>query len=343
MKKVQDLNAFKKKIRTCEFWGETWSLSTLERALNIKFIVLSYEAYKAGDRNNVLNCGQLNDKILETVGVFNPEYYIIVDHNGYHYKLIGYKKKQIFKFGEIPYDLKVKIVDKCMENNAGIFGLIPDFQKFKEELKGPSREKPRFEELSEAKIKGLYDDDVIFSFYEGSSNKKLPGKGAGEKIPPEMIRDFAELAAVPDWRRKLDNSWKQEFTLNGNRWETVEHYYQASKFKEHNREFYLSFTKESGTPLSMNAEMAIDAGSKKGINKQTKELMRPTEVSIDPEFDDKVGEKALKDALYAKFSQNEDLRQMLVSTNNAKLVHCKKCKEGKLAEELIIVRNALKK
>jgi predicted NAD-dependent protein-ADP-ribosyltransferase YbiA (DUF1768 family) len=343
MKKIQDLNAFKKKIRTCEFWGETWSLSTLERALNIKFIVLSNEAFRAGDKNNVLNCGQLNDKILETVGVFNPEYYIIVDHNGYHYKLIGYKKKQIFKFGEIPYDLKVKIVDKCMENNAGIFGLIPDFKKFKEELKGPSREKPRFEELSEAKIKGLYDDDVIFSFYEGSSNKKLPGKGAGEKILPEMIRDFAELAAIPDWRRKLDNSWKQEFTLNGNRWETIEHYYQASKFKEHNREFYLSFTKESGTPLSMNPDMAIDAGSKKGINKQTKELIRPTEVSIDPEFDDKVGEKALKDALYAKFSQNEDLRQMLVSTNNAKLVHCKKCKEGKLAEELIIVRNALKK
>lgn len=343
MKKVQDLNAFKKKIRTCEFWGETWSLSTLERALNIKFIVLSHEAYNAGDRNNVLNCGQLNDTKLESAGTFNPDYYIIVDHNGYHYKLIGYKKKQIFKFGEIPYDLKVKIVDKCMEKDAGIFGLIPDFKRFKEELKGPSREKPKFEELSEAKIKGLYDDDVIFSFYEGSSNKKLPGKGAGEKILPEMIRDFAELAAVPDWRRKLDNSWKQEFTLNGNRWETVEHYYQASKFKEHNREFYLSFAKESGTPLSMNADMAVDAGSKKGINKQTKELIRPTEVSIDPEFDDKVGEKALKDALYAKFSQNEDLRQMLISTNNAKLVHCKKCKEGKLAEELIMVRNALRK
>lgn len=343
LKKVNDLNAFKKKIRTCEFWGETWSLSTLERSLNIKFIVLSNEAYRAGDKNNVLICGQLNDKILETAGVFNPDYFIIIDHNGYHYKLIGYKKKQIFTFGEIPYDLKVKIVDKCMEKNAGLFSLIPEFKKFKEEIKGPSREKPRFEELSEAKIKGLYDDDIIFSFYEGSSNKKLPGKGTGEKIPPELIREFAELAAIPDWRRKLDNSWKQEFTLNGNRWETVEHYYQASKFKEHNREFYLSFTKESGTPLSMNVDMAIDAGSKKGINKQTKELIRPVEVSIDPEFDDKIGEKVLKEALYAKFSQNEDLNMMLTATKNAKLIYCKKCKEGKLSEDLIIVRNALKK
>jgi len=343
MKKINDLEAFKKRIRTCEFWGETWSLSTLERALNIKFIVLSYEAYKAGDKNNVLNCGQLNDTVLESSGSFNPDYYIMVEHNGYHYKLIGYKKKQIFTFEEIPYDMKVKVVDKCMEKDAGTFGLIPEFKRFKKELKGPDREKPRFEELSEAKIKGLYEDDIVFSFYEGSSGKKLPGKGAGEKIPAELIREFADLAAVPDWRRKLDNSWAQSFTLDGNRWETVEHYYQASKFKEHNREFYLSFTLESGTPLSKNVEMARDAGSKKGINKETKELIRPVEVSIDPEFDDKVGEKVLKDALYAKFSQNEELRDMLLGTKNAKLVYCKKCKEPKLAEELIFVRNALKK
>jgi predicted NAD-dependent protein-ADP-ribosyltransferase YbiA (DUF1768 family) len=343
MKKINDLESFKKRIRTCEFWGETWSLSTLERALNIKFIVLSYEAYKAGDKNNVLNCGQLNDTVLESSGSFNPDYYIMVEHNGYHYKLIGYKKKQIFTFEEIPYDMKVKVVDKCMEKDAGTFGLIPEFKAFKKELKGPDREKPRFEELSEAKIKGLYDDDIIFSFYESSSGKKLPGKGAGEKIPAEMVREFAELAAVPDWRRKLDNSWGQSFTLDGNRWETVEHYYQASKFKEHNREFYLSFALESGTPLSKNVDLARDAGSKKGINKETKELIRPVEVSVDPEFDDKVGEKALKDALYAKFSQNEDLKDMLLATKNAKLVYCKKCKEPKLAEELIFIRNALKK
>ena len=342
MKKINDLDAFKKKIRTCEFWGETWTMSTLERALNIKFLVLSYEAYKSGDKNNVLICSQLNDAMLESAGVFNPDYYIMVEHNGYHYKLIGYKKKQIFTFEEIPYDMKTKIVDKCMEKDGGTFGLIPEFKRFKEELKGPDREKPRFEELSEAKIKGLYEDDIIFSFYDGSSGKKLPGKGAGEKIPVEMVREFADLAAVPDWRRKLDNSWAQPFTLDGNRWETVEHYYQASKFKEHNREFYLSFALESGTPLSKNAELAKDAGSKKGINKETKELIRPVEVSIDPEFDDKIGEKALKEALYAKFSQNEDLRETLLATMKAKLVHCKKCKEPKLAEELIFVRYALK-
>jgi len=341
MKKVRDLESFKKMIRTCEFWGETWAISTLERALNIKFILFSNEAYKDKDYNNVLNCGQLNDSILEKRGTFNPDYYIIVDYNGYHYKLIGYKKKQIFTFKELPYDIKKMVVDKCMERNAGVFNLIPDFQEFKEETKGASREKPRFEELSEAKIKGLYDEDIVFSFYEGSSGKKLPGKGAGEKIPPELVRDFAELAAIPDWRRKLDNSWQQPFTLNGNRWQSVENYYQASKFKEHNREFYLSFALESGTSLSKDPEMAKDAGSKKGKHKG--ELIRPVEVTVDPEFNDQVGEKALKDAIYAKFSQNEDLQLALISTKKAKLLYCKKCKEGKLAEELIFVRDALQK
>ena len=65
-------------------------------------------------------------------------------------------------------------------------------------------------------------------------------------------------------------------------------------------------------------------------------------VSIDPEFDDKIGEKVLKEALYAKFSQNEDLQDTLLATKKAKLVYCKKCKEPKLAEELIFIRNALK-
>jgi len=340
MKKVHNLDAFKSVIRTCAFWGETWTISTLERVLNIKLIVLSNEAYREKDLNNVLICGQLNDTILEERGTFNPDYYIIVDYNGMHYKLIGYKKKQIFTFKELPYDIKKKIVDKCMERNAGIFSIIPDFQEFKEELTGVAKEKPKFEELSEAKIKGLYDDDIVFSFYDGSSTKKLPGKGPGEKITPEMLREFAELAATPEWRKKLDNSWSQPFTLDGHRWQSVEHYYQASKFKQHNKEFYLSFALESGTPLSTNAEMAKDAASKKG--KHNGELIRPVEVKIDPEFSDETSEKALKDALFAKFSQNEDLHNMLLSTKNAKLVHCKKCKEGKMAEELIFVRDKLK-
>ena len=131
MKDIDTLEKFKKKIQTCEFWAETWALSTLERILNIKFILLSSEAYKAKDFANVLNCGQLNDDILESRGEFNPEFYIMVDYLGWHYKLITYKKKYLFTFSELPYDVRKMVVDKCMEKNSGAFALIPDFIKFK--------------------------------------------------------------------------------------------------------------------------------------------------------------------------------------------------------------------
>ena len=82
MKGIDTLEKFKGKIRKCEFWADTWAISTLERLLNIKLIILSSESYKNGDIKNVLNCGQLNDNILENKGIFTPEFYIIVEHTG---------------------------------------------------------------------------------------------------------------------------------------------------------------------------------------------------------------------------------------------------------------------
>jgi len=170
MKDVDTLEKFKQKIKTCEFWAETWALSTLERILNIKFILLSSEAFKGKDMANVLNCGQLNDTILESRGEFTPEFYIMVDFLGWHYKLITYKKKHIFTFNELPYDIKKRVVDKCMEKNSGVFALIPDFVRFKESIMSNSGVSPvcKFEELSDAKIRGLYDEAVVFQFYDKS-------------------------------------------------------------------------------------------------------------------------------------------------------------------------------
>lgn len=347
MKGIDTLEKFKKKIRTCQFWAETWSISTLEKILNIKFIILSSEFFKSGDHKNVLLCGQLNDDYLVNKGVFNPEYYIIVDYNGSHYKLVGYKKKLIFKFNEIPYDLKKKVVDKCLEKNAGPFAIIPEFQTFKSKLHiektglTPNDNDSNYDELSEAKLRGLYDDNTIFSFYLNSFNKPLPGKGAGEKIPNDRLKEFAELANIPEWRKKLDNSWTEPFTLDNHKWNSVEHYYQGSKFKNTNPEFYLSFSLDSGTELSKNPEMAKHAASKSG--KYKGELLRPTNVTIDPDFYNKRNKKELYSAQYAKFTQNEELKKLLLATKDSKLMYNRKGSQPIVYDDLMMIRNQLKK
>lgn len=347
MKGVDTLDKFKKIIKTCNFWAETWAISTMERILNIKIIILSSESYKTGDLANVLQCGQLNDTILQNKGIFTPEFYIMLDFTGNHYKVIGYKKKLIFNFKEIPYDIKQMIADKCLEKNAGPFALIPDFQRFKDEIEGrhkkqePDINEEKYHDLSEAKLRGLYEDDIVFLFYSKSNDKPLPGKGAGEKVPGERLKEFTELAIIPQWRKKLSNFWVQSFALDNHQWSSVEHYYQASKFKNSHPEFYLSFSLDSGTELSKDPAMAKGAGGKSGKFKG--ELLRPKEVQIDSDFFGKRHKQEMYDAQYAKFTQNEDLKQMLLATKNAKLTHHSRGSDPVLFEELMLIRDKIKR
>jgi predicted NAD-dependent protein-ADP-ribosyltransferase YbiA (DUF1768 family) len=342
MKGVDTLEAFKSKIRKCEFWADTWAISTLERILNIKFIIMSSEMYKAGDTKNVLQCGHLNDSILEQRGRFTPEFYIMVEHMGNHYKLIGYKKKHIFKFSEIPYDIKKMVAEKCMEKNAGPFAIIPDFQKFKTGLPQKAIKEAEYEDISESKIRGLYNDDIVLQFYSKSVDKPLPGKGNGEKIPNDRIKEYSELAVIPQWRKKLSDFWVDgsQFSLDNHQWASVEHYYQGSKFKKTFPDFYLSFSLDSGTDLSKDAAMAKAAGSKSG--KYKGELLRPMEVTVDADFSSRQ-KKELYAALYAKFSQNEEMKRLLLATNDAKLTHFVKGSDPEICDELMMVREKIRR
>ena len=343
MKGIDTLEKFKNKIKTCEFWAETWAVSTMERLLNVKFILMSKQAYNSNDVENVLQCGQLNDAILQNKGVFNPEFYIIVEYQGYHYTLIGYKNKQIFKFSEIPYSIKKLTVNKCLEKNAGVFSLIPEFMDFKASLSKKYSEPPaeNADDLTEASLRGLYDNEVALMYYNKSSNAPLPGKGSGEKIPKEYVKEFAGLASIHEWRRKLSTFWIAPFTLDNHRWSSVEHYYNASKFKKTNPEFYLSFSIESGTDLSTNPEMAKACGGKDGKFKT--KLIRPKEVIVDQDYTEERENKNIYDAQYAKFTQHPELTQLLLQTKNAKLLQFKTGKSPELDNTLMLVRDKIKK
>ena len=328
MKNIHNLTQFRTFIKTCAFWGDTWAISTLERVLNIKIILFSEESYKAGDMDNVLTCGQLNDTILEEKGIFQPDYYILTLYQGYHYQLISYKEQGALTFAELPYDVKLKVVDKCLERQAGPYYIIPEFRTFMEEVKGLVQAPAPVP--TEPMQSDLFNHLVTFQFYVKSVDKP-PGKGTGELMPASEKNEYLELARIPDWRRKLDTLWPAPFTLDGHQWQTVEHYYQGAKYKRQHPEFALQFSLDSGSALSKDPVMAKEA---------VKEQVRPKNISIDEDFF-KRGEKELETAQNAKFNQNAELKTLLVATKKAKLQHFVRGSQPVVAYALMQVRQNL--
>lgn len=339
MKDITTIDKFKDLVKTCRFWADTWAISTIERLTNIKIILFSEESYRNGDLDNVLTCGQLNDSILEARGVFEPEHYIMVNYSGDHYKLITYKSRGALTFKEIPYNIKQLIVNKCLEKNAGPYYIIPDFKNLKGDLELPLDIELDVENIAETSMEHLWNEDTVFQFYYKSNSKPLPGKGTGEKIGSEGIKYYSNLSAIPDWRKKLSNMWKSEFNLDGHRWASVEHYYQASKFKLENPQFYLSFSLESSNELSKDPLMANAVGE---TGKYEGNIVRPKHIKQDRDFQQRENSE-MKSALQAKFNQNADLKNLLIQTKKAKLIHFRRGQPPETATTLMEIRAELEK
>ena len=174
MKNIDSLDKFKDYIRTSSYWADANTIAILEFKLNVKFIILSEASFNDNDKDSVLQCGEFHPKIQKN-GIFTPDAYIICSYSGDHYRLVSYKKKKIFAFREIPYDIKNLIINKCLEKNSGTFSLIEDFRNLKvkfgfipDEIDNDDDDEDNF--ISNL---GSYDPNITFMFHSNSANKKF--------------------------------------------------------------------------------------------------------------------------------------------------------------------------
>jgi predicted NAD-dependent protein-ADP-ribosyltransferase YbiA (DUF1768 family) len=358
MKGIKSLKKLKEFVKTCEFWADSYAIHLLEELLYTKIIILSKPNYDKGDINNVLLCSDMTSTKIEKRGVFKPKYYIMVEHSGDHYRIITYKDKKIFRFHEIPFDIKDIIVKKCMSSEGkNIYNYIPKFSNLigislvdnKTTMVEEKQSDEKQSDDSSENIKKsteLFSDDVTFVFYSDSANVS-PGKGKHEKIPKEMESEFKELKKMKHWRRVLSNFWITEnpFELDGNTWNSVEHYYQAQKFRNFNdtdktdddnkerEDFYKKFTAESKSKISNDASLAKLYGGKDLAGKY-----RPKHIKMDKTFDQNKSE-IMKKAQREKYKTDELSKKVLLLTKNAKLVHLQKNRGKK--SDLIDFRNTM--
>jgi hypothetical protein len=113
-------------------------------------------------------------------------------------------------------------------------------------------------------------------------------------------------------------------------------------------DFYHLFTLESGSEISRDPRLAKVAGGKTGVVRRKGEkpvYLRPKSLktALNPKFfTDNNHNRVMKRAFRAKFSQNDGLRDLLLATKDAKLVHFQRGSEPIVFTHLMEVRRELR-
>jgi predicted NAD-dependent protein-ADP-ribosyltransferase YbiA (DUF1768 family) len=349
MKDVETVDDLKKVIMKVggKYWADNWALVTLERLYKVKFIVLSQDHFLNGEKELVLQCSEA-DKKLQELGIFEPSYYIMTDYiKGIHYKLITYDKnikRGALTFSELPYRIKELVLEKCMEKGAGLYVLIPDFKAFAN-TNGVSTSSisktSKYDSLVDTKTPKSqdYSNSIIIQIYSKSKHEKV-GEGSGEFIKPEMktLKNVLELnnkKKYPEWRKKIDNDFLvPNLVIDGNNWSSVKHYILGSRFKEL-VDLYGKFMKNG--EVGANNEEAVKLYNSNIVKKSVKNV-----IMNDEEFK-KIESGLLEKALYSKFTQNDELREILILTGDALINIFKQTKGAIPALELMKVRKLISK
>tara|TARA_B110000093_G_C12965531_1_gene409435 strand:+ start:1284 stop:3470 length:2187 start_codon:yes stop_codon:yes gene_type:complete len=344
------LDKFKMYSQTSDYWADTWAISTVERLLNLKVIIME----DTTDKNAIMRCTQMNDDDSKYKD-YDPKHYIILNYtmNGNHYELLTYQGKSIFTFEEIPYDLKELVVRRCLEKMAGPFALIPAFRQFRYDL-GLLDADHEVDDLPFTEDdKRLYDELPVLQFYERSAAAK-PGKGNGDEVKDKNLKEdpyFADLNRFlkgvnpkekkerEEWRKMLDDSWtKYQFEVDNKKWASVEHYMKALPFKDRYPAIYHNFslsdtTSDISTDLKKVEDSMKSTKTKEGVHYKAKKDVK----GLDPDLE----KEHRIDALRSKFTQNADLTTLLASTKMSKLQKYIPKVPSKIDVELMKIRQEI--
>lgn len=277
---LENVDELKQYIQSAEYICEPWTIGILERLMNLKIILLSKDIPK------LLVCSR-QSPFPHNMSLFNPMYYTILEFTGNDYRILEVKGVTLLTFETIPLIIKDLVINRCVEQNEGMYANIPLFVKYKQfKLTGEQQQDTNEPMLDLNPEK----DRLVIS--DSLKKHVQPGSVPFERMDFENILD-SHLVRDKQWREKLtDNYIKPDgrFTLGDKEWASVNHYVTAQQLKEKDP--------------SRGNKLSLSTGS--SLSKKTIPYM------VGDNDDRYSGE-------FAKFSQNPPLKDILLQTGDAEL------------------------
>ena len=151
------------------------------------------------------------------------------------------------------------------------------------------------------------EEDKLF-YYSKSANKQV-GKGVNEFV--SNYNEYDELNKIKDWRKMLSNFYVAEFNYNGNTYYTAEHAFQAKKIELVDSAKAYFFCIESGNIIGTTKDGNIARKNRKLV------ILDDESIKIWNEIKHNI----MKEILICKFTQNNELSNVLLLTKKAILLH----------------------
>ena len=151
------------------------------------------------------------------------------------------------------------------------------------------------------------EEDKLF-YYSKSANKQA-GKGVNEFV--SNYNEYDELNKIKDWRKMLSNFYVADFTYNGKTYYTAEHAFHAKKIELMDAAKANLFCIESGDIIGTTKDGNIARKNRKLV------ILDDERIKIW----DEIKHNVMKEILICKFTQNNELCNVLLLTKKAILLH----------------------